>query len=261
MTETTATEPSTGDHPFQAEVARLLHLMVHSVYSNKDIFLRELISNSADACEKLRYLAVQDAGLFGDDPDLRIRLSADAEAKTLTIADNGIGMDKTELVTNLGTIAHSGTRAFLDSLDEATDGSALIGQFGIGFYSAFMVASAVDVYSTKAGTDETWHWRSDGAGTFSVTIETDNPVSRGTKWSCICATIAAIMPRTRRSNASCAIIPPMCRYRSNSSSPTPMPGANWPTAMPCGPGRNPTSPKKNTRNSTAMLAANSMIRP
>ena len=181
MTETTATEPSTGDHPFQAEVARLLHLMVHSVYSNKDIFLRELISNSADACEKLRYLAVQDASLFGDDPDLRIRLSADAAAKTLTIADNGIGMDKTELVTNLGTIAHSGTRAFLDSLDEATDGSALIGQFGIGFYSAFMVASAVDVYSTKAGTDETWHWRSDGAGTFSITIETDNPVSRGTK--------------------------------------------------------------------------------
>jgi len=185
MSETPADAATDGEHVFQAEVTRLLHLMVHAVYSNKDIFLRELISNGADACEKLRYMAVQDASLLGDNPDLAIRLKVDDKAGTLTVTDNGIGMDDTDLIENLGTIAHSGTRAFLDNLDQANDGSALIGQFGIGFYSAFMVADTVDVYSTKAGGGQAWHWHSDGSGTFTVTpIEgsaSDGADGRGTR--------------------------------------------------------------------------------
>ncbi|AXS42785.1 molecular chaperone HtpG [Breoghania sp. L-A4] len=166
--ETDATGGSGETHAFQAEVSRLLHLMVHAVYSNKDIFLRELISNSADACERLRHLAVTDASLTAEDPDFRIRLETDPDAKTLTIADNGIGMSRDEMIENLGTIARSGTRAFLDGLKDAKDGSALIGQFGVGFYSAFMVAREVEVTSRAAGSDEAWRWRSDGQGEFSV---------------------------------------------------------------------------------------------
>ncbi|SDU33489.1 molecular chaperone HtpG [Stappia sp. ES.058] len=155
-------------HAFQAEVARLLHLMVHSVYSNKDIFLRELVSNAADACERLRHSALTAPELIRDDPDFAIRLEVDAEAKRLVVSDNGIGMTRDEMIANLGTIARSGTRAFMDKLGEANDGSALIGQFGVGFYSAFMVADQVEVVSRAAGSEEAWRWTSDGMGEFTV---------------------------------------------------------------------------------------------
>ncbi len=166
---------------FEAEVAKLLSLMVHSVYSNRDVFLRELISNAADACEKLRMMALQQPELLGDDPDFKIVLSADKNGGTLTIADNGIGMDRGELVENLGTIARSGTRAFLEGM-AGGEGSALIGQFGVGFYSAFMVASSVEVVSRRAGSDEAWRWWSDGAGTFQLEpVPVEEAPARGTR--------------------------------------------------------------------------------
>lgn len=159
---------SKNEHAFEAEVAQLLKLMVHSVYSNKDIFLRELISNAADACEKLRYLALEAPELNKDDPDFKIVLSIDEKENILSVADNGIGMTQEEMIANLGTIARSGTKAFLDSLSEKSDGSSLIGQFGVGFYSAFMVADKVEVFSCKAGTSETHVWTSNGEGTFTI---------------------------------------------------------------------------------------------
>ena len=167
---TVVDEAQPESRPFEADVAKLLSLMVHSVYSNKDVFLRELISNAADACEKLRYEAIVHPGLLGDDPKPRIALSADAEKKLLIVEDNGIGMSRDEMVEALGTIARSGTKAFMDRIEAAQggDGATLIGQFGVGFYSAFMVADRVDVTSRRAGTDEAWLWSSDGKGTFSV---------------------------------------------------------------------------------------------
>jgi len=141
---------------FQTEVKQLLHLMIHSLYSNREIFLRELVSNASDACDKLRFEALHNGALFENDPDLKIRISFDKDARTLTIADNGIGMDRQELLDNLGTIARSGTRAFLQSVKEAKEGPGLIGQFGVGFYSAFMVADRIEVISHRAGTSETW---------------------------------------------------------------------------------------------------------
>lgn len=179
-------------HAFQAEVARLLHLMVHSVYSNRDIFLRELISNAADACEKLRWHALSDPALAGDGEALAITIEADAAARRLTVADNGIGMSREELIDNLGTIARSGTRAFLDRVaqegasDEAAkdgrDGSRLIGQFGVGFYSAFMVAGKVEVTSRRAGADEAWRWISDGQGAFEIEpADVADAPARGTR--------------------------------------------------------------------------------
>lgn len=176
-------KPAEEKHEFQAEVSRLLHLMVHSVYSNKDIFLRELISNSADACERLRYKALSEPELLADDKGFSIRLETDPKAGTLVVSDNGIGMTHDEMVSNLGTIARSGTRAFLDDLGDAKDGSALIGQFGVGFYSAFMVAKSVEVISRAAGSDSAWRWTSDGQGSF--TIEEVQPAegvpARGTR--------------------------------------------------------------------------------
>ncbi len=151
---------------FEAEVSRLLHMMVHSVYADRDVFLRELISNAADACERLRMLALQKPELAGDDTGFRILLGTGE--RLLTIEDNGIGMDRDELVANLGTIARSGTRAFLEKAEDGK-GSSLIGQFGVGFYSAFMVADKVEVYSTPAGAaDRSWLWTSDGKGTFTI---------------------------------------------------------------------------------------------
>ena len=172
-------------HSFEAEVSRLLHLMVHAVYSNKDIFLRELISNAADACEKLRHEALTNSDLTRNDPTFKITLSSDGKAGTLKVVDNGVGMSKEELIDNLGTIARSGTRAFLDQLASSSngeDGSALIGQFGIGFYSAFMVADNVEVVSRRAGSDEAWRWSSDGMGSYEIAPASDEdaPV-RGTK--------------------------------------------------------------------------------
>ncbi len=166
---TTETEsPSVERHSFEAEVSRLLHMMVHSVYSNKDIFLRELISNAADACEKLRYEANTNPGLVTDSAGFKITLSADAEAGTLTIADNGIGMSRQELRDNLGTIARSGTKAFMDALADKAAGQNLIGQFGVGFYSAFMVADKVEVITRRAGSDEALVWVSDGQGSYEI---------------------------------------------------------------------------------------------
>jgi len=169
---------------FDADVARLLHLIVHSVYSDKDVFLRELISNAADACEKLRYEAIAQPRLLGDDPALRITLSIDADKKCLTVEDNGIGMSRDELAEGLGTIAHSGTKAFMDRIEAAqgSESATLIGQFGVGFYSAFMVAERVDVFSRRAGAEEAWQWSSDGKGTFSVSpVALESAPRRGTR--------------------------------------------------------------------------------
>jgi molecular chaperone HtpG len=173
----------TAKHGFQTEVARLLHLMVHSVYTEKDVFLRELISNASDACDKLRYDAIANPALLGDDPRFAIRIEADPAAGTLTVADNGVGMDEQELIDNLGTIARSGTRAFLDRLSADTDSSSLIGQFGVGFYSAFMVADRIQVVSRKAGDSSAWLWVSDDASGFTITQAPEtvaNKVPRGT---------------------------------------------------------------------------------
>ena len=156
---------------FEADVSRLLHLMVHSVYSDRDIFVRELVSNAADACEKLRYEAIARPDLVENGGPFAIRIAIDPEAKTLTVADNGVGMSREELVEALGTIARSGTRAFLDKLaadDASKEATNLIGQFGIGFYSSFMVADEVVVETRRAGADEAWRWSSDGKGSFTV---------------------------------------------------------------------------------------------
>jgi molecular chaperone HtpG len=181
---TVADETRAESRVFEADVAKLLHLMVHSVYSDKAVFLRELISNAADAYEKLRYEAIATPTLLGDDPKPRITLTIDAEHSRLSIEDNGIGMGRDEMVEGLGTIARSGTRAFLERVEAAkgSDGATLIGQFGIGFYSAFMVADRVDVASRRAGTDEAWLWSSDGKGTFTVApaAPADAP-ARGTR--------------------------------------------------------------------------------
>lgn len=173
-----------GARPFQAEVSRLLHLMVHSVYTEKDIFLRELISNASDACDKLRYEAIARPELIGDDARLAIRIETDKEAGRLVIADNGIGMNESELAENLGTIARSGTRAFIERLGKDGENSGLIGQFGVGFYSAFMVADHIEVLSRKAGEDTVWLWSSDGANGFTIGTAPEGDaakVTRGTR--------------------------------------------------------------------------------
>ena len=165
-------------HAFQAEVAKLLQLMVHSVYSDRDVFLRELISNAADALDKLRYEAIARPELLEGDPELRVTITPDKEKKTLTIADNGIGMSEQELVENLGTIAKSGTQAFVENVRQAKGDVHLIGQFGIGFYSGFIVAGKVDVISRRAGEDQAHMWSSEGTGSF--TVEPVTEAKRGT---------------------------------------------------------------------------------
>lgn len=180
MTTTTAPE----SQPFQAEVAELLHLMVHSVYSETDIFLRELISNASDACDKLRYEAIARPDLIADGAPPEIRIVPDKKAKTLTVADSGIGMDRQELIDNLGTIARSGTKSFVARLSEAKDGANLIGQFGVGFYAAFMVAERIVVTSRHAGSDQVWVWSSSGGSGFEVAPadeEAAKRVARGTE--------------------------------------------------------------------------------
>ncbi|WP_417803924.1 molecular chaperone HtpG [Thalassospira lucentensis] len=155
---------------FEAEVSRLLDIVVHSLYSNKDIFLRELISNASDACDKLRYEAIANPELLAGDADFKVRLLTDNVRNVLTIADNGIGMNKEDLIENLGTIANSGTAKFLDAVakSDAPKDVDLIGQFGVGFYSAFMVAGTVEVVSKKAGEDQAWKWSSDGKGEYTI---------------------------------------------------------------------------------------------
>ena len=181
MTGESDTSPASETRAFEADVSRLLHMMVHSVYSKKDVFLRELISNAADACEKLRYRAVTDVDLLGGDAALKVLVETDKVAGRLTISDNGVGMTRDELVENLGTIARSGTRAFLEAAAGSGDGSGLIGQFGVGFYSAFMVASEVVVVSRAVGAEEAWTWRSDGSGSFTVEPAGDDAPARGTR--------------------------------------------------------------------------------
>ncbi len=166
---------------FQAEVKQILHLVTHSLYSNKEIFLRELVSNASDACDKLRFEALNDAALYEDAPNLEVRVSFDKEARTITIRDNGIGLSAEEAVANLGTIAKSGTREFMSRLegDQKKD-AQLIGQFGVGFYSGFIVADRITVESRRAGLkpEEGVRWSSDGSGDFEV--ETITKPTRGT---------------------------------------------------------------------------------
>ena len=167
----------TESRPFEADAAKLLHLMVHSVYSDKSVFLRELIANAADACERLRFEAIAVPALLGDDAKPRITIGLDPGAPSLTVEDNGIGMSCDEMVEALGTIARSGTKAFLERLEagrggdgsESANGHALIGRFGVGFYSIFMVAEKVEVISRRAGSDDAaWLWTSDGKGDYSI---------------------------------------------------------------------------------------------
>ncbi len=174
---------TTEHRSFEADVSRLLHMMVHAVYSDRDVFLRELISNAADACEKLRYEAIARPELMADDGSARIDLIADSDKATLTVTDNGIGMSREDLIDALGTIARSGTRNFIDRLGtDSKVGAQLIGQFGVGFYSAFMVASRVDVSTRLAGSDEAWLWSSDGKGEFSVSrLSLEDAPARGTR--------------------------------------------------------------------------------
>ena len=165
---------------FQTEAKQLLQLMIHSLYSNREIFLRELISNASDAIDKLRFRAIEDASLLGDDADFRIDITFDKDAGTLTIADNGIGMTRDEVIAHLGTIAKSGTAEFLANLtgDQQSD-SQLIGQFGVGFYSAFMVAKEVEVLTKSAAGGDGVRWRSSGEDAYSLDVATDLP--RGTR--------------------------------------------------------------------------------
>jgi molecular chaperone HtpG len=164
---------------FQAEVKQLLHLMIHSLYSNKEIVIRELISNASDAADKLRFEALKDANLYEKDSELKIRLSFDKKKRTLTISDNGIGMSRDEVISNIGTIARSGTKEFLNNLtgDQAKDAN-LIGQFGVGFYSSFIIADKVTVITRRAGTSEGIQWESQGEGEYTISeVEKD---ARGT---------------------------------------------------------------------------------
>ncbi len=167
---------------FQAEVSRLLDIVANSLYSNKEIFLRELISNASDACDRLRYAALTEPELLGGDADFKIHLASDSKAGTLTVRDNGIGMNRDDLIENLGTIARSGTAAFMSQLENKGDAN-LIGQFGVGFYAAFMVADQVKVTSRRAGEEQAWNWVSDGKGNFTVApaAEDEADLARGTR--------------------------------------------------------------------------------
>ena len=167
---------------FQAEVKQLLNLMIHSLYGNKEIFLRELISNASDAADKLRFEALSNNALYGGDADLKISVSYDKKARTLTVSGNGVGMSREEVINNIGTIAKSGTREFFQSLtgDQAKD-ARLIGQFGVGFYSSFIVADRVTLLTRRAGqpADQGVRWESDGGGEF--TVEAAQKDTRGTE--------------------------------------------------------------------------------
>lgn len=173
---------STETLSFQTEIQQLLHLMIHSLYSNKEIFLRELISNGADACDKLRFEALGNNELYEDNSDLAIQIDYDKEAKTITIRDNGIGMSREEVIEHIGTIAKSGTKEFIKNLssDQVKDAS-MIGQFGVGFYSSFIVAKKVELFTRRAGAvvDQGVHWSSEGTGTY--TIENVEKQTRGTE--------------------------------------------------------------------------------
>ncbi|MFV9846803.1 MAG: ATP-binding protein, partial [Rickettsia aeschlimannii] len=166
---------------FDAEVGKILNLMIHSLYSNKEIFMRELISNASDACDKLRYLSQSNSKLVAGDSNFKITVKVDKDNGQIIIRDNGIGMNKDDLIENLGTIARSGTANFLKSLSgDSKKDNMLIGQFGVGFYSSFMVADKVTVTSRKAGEDKVYTWESDGLGEYTVS-DSDKEFTRGTE--------------------------------------------------------------------------------
>lgn len=172
---------TTDTKKFDAEVGKILHLMIHSLYANKEIFIRELISNASDACDKLRYTAQTNSELLAGDSELKIVVSVDKNNRTVIIRDNGIGMNKQDLIENLGTIARSGTQNFLQQLSgDSKKDNMLIGQFGVGFYSGFMVASKMTVISKKAGEDKTYIWESNGEGEYTV-ADSDRELTRGTE--------------------------------------------------------------------------------
>lgn len=179
------TEKNEEKLKFSAEISKVLQLMIHSLYTNKDIFLRELISNASDACDKLRYEAVTNPDLASLDSDYKIAIAFNKEQKTISITDNGIGMSREDLINNLGTIAKSGTQDFLSKLAEkdTTNDWPLIGQFGVGFYSSFMIAERVNVLSCRAGSHECWSWESDGSGEFTVApvAPSADTLQRGTR--------------------------------------------------------------------------------
>ena len=175
-------QASKETHPFKTEVQQLLNLIIHSLYSNKDIFLRELISNASDAIDKLRFKSQTDPEILGEDTEFRIRIAVDPDNRTLTVSDNGIGMTREEVLEHIGTIAKSGTAAFAEALEKVQDQSALtpdlIGRFGVGFYSAFIIAAQVTLITKAAGSDAAVKWESTGDGAF--TIEAAEKPGRGT---------------------------------------------------------------------------------
>ncbi|MEZ0330329.1 MAG: molecular chaperone HtpG, partial [Methylophilaceae bacterium] len=180
MTTATAESPSKQTMGFQAEVKQLLQLMIHSLYSNKEIVLRELISNASDAADKLRFEAISNGSMYENDSELSIKIAFDKDARTLTISDNGIGMRREEVINNIGTIAKSGTKEFFQNLtgDQAKDAN-LIGQFGVGFYSSFIIADKVTLITRRAGESEAIKWESGGEGDF--TIEATEKAGHGTE--------------------------------------------------------------------------------
>ena len=177
--------PKSEKLEFQTEVSQLLKLMINSVYSEKEVFVRELVSNASDACDKLRYLATTKEKLIQDDPDLKVQIQVNKKANSISFIDNGIGMNKKDLIANLGTIARSGTAQFIKEMSESkTKDLSLIGQFGVGFYSAFMVATETQVTTRKAGENKIWIWKSDGESNFTIEESDDLDLlesNRGTK--------------------------------------------------------------------------------